>query len=308
MGAVDVEPLYHRAEEVYAALAALAADRPGVVVPFEVGRSVQDRPILGYRLVDPATPPRGAMLVFANIHAMEWVPTEVALSFAVDFARFPEPGVELVVIPSLNVDGRARVESDLAEGRDVYRRGNANNVDLNRDFGVNREARALWKAIIPRRYAVSPGPLSQPESQALDQLASAEQFDVAVSLHAFGGFFYYPWAGLWGRAPHHAELQRLGELMQAAMSSHPYKPRQLSRWAFFFRGHGMEIDHLYGKHGALSFLVETTRSGYEEISDLAVKFRMYNPRDPHPHAAEGVRYLRALAHEVAQGRASRVAR
>ncbi len=305
---MDIEPLYHRADEVYAALDALVAERPGVVVPLEVGRSVQDRPIHGYRLVDPAVPPRGKMLVFANIHAMEWVPTEAALAFAVEFARFPEPGVELVVIPSVNVDGRARVEGDLAEGRNVYRRGNANNIDLNRDFGVNREARAIWKAIIPQRYAVSPGPLSQPESRALDQLAAAESFDVAVSLHAFGGFFYYPWAGLWARAPHHAELQRLGEVMQASMSTHPYKPRQLSRWAFFFRGHGMEIDHLYGQHGALSFLVETTRSGYEKISDLGVKFRMYNPRDPRPHAVEGVRYLRALAHEVALGRATRVAR
>lgn len=302
---MDAEPLYHRAADVLAALSELAGERPGVVQPLVIGESVEGRPIRGWALRDPAAAPVGSMLVLANIHAMEWVPTEVALAFAVDFAKFPVPGVELVVVPSLNVDGRAAVEADLAAGRDTYRRSNAKGVDLNRDFAVHREAKAVWKALIPRRYAVSPGALSQPESRAVDALASARKFDVALSLHAFGGFFYYPWAGTWGRAPDWQELHRLGTVMQSAMARHPYRPRQLSRWGFFFRGQGMEIDHLYAEHGAMSFLVETTRSGIARPADLGTAFRWYNPRDPRPHAAEGVRYLRAMATEVAQGRAKR---
>ncbi len=302
---VDAEPLYHRAADVFAILDALAAERPGVVEPIEIGRSVQDRPLRGWQLSDPAAETVGKMLVFANIHALEWVPTEVALAFAVEFAKFPVPGVELIVVPTLNVDGRVLVEEDLAEGRNVYRRGNANRVDLNRDFAVHREATAAWKALIPRRYVVSPAALSQPESQAIDRLAAERKFDVAISLHAFGGFFYYPWAGKWPRAADWAELHRLGVVMQDAMSQRPYKPRQLSRWGFFFRGQGMEVDHLYGQHGAMSFLVETTRSGIERPADLGTSFRWYNPRDPRPHAAEGVRYLRAMATEIAQGRARR---
>ena len=296
------EPAYRFEADVHEVFSRWVAERPGVVRPFRVGQSGEDRPIWGFRLADPAAPVRGRLLVLATLHALEWVPTEVAVAFAEDFAAQPIAGVEVVVIPTLNVDGRALVEADLRADRAVYRRGNAARVDLNRDFGVHRQSDAVWKALLPSRYTVSPGPLSQPETRALDALAARERFDAAVSLHAFGGFFYYPWAGRFARAPGHAELHRLARVMQDAMGAHAYRPRQLSRWGFFFRGLGMELDHLHHQYGTWAFLVETTRSGLATPADLGVPFRMYNPRDPARHAREGVRYLRALAAEVASGR------
>lgn len=297
------EPDYRFAAEFHREIAPLVASRPGVVRAFEVGRTIDDRPIWGFRVSDPADKPTRKLLVFANIHALEWVPSEIAVDFLKEIALDPPKGVEITVIPSLNPDGRAKVERDLVEGRNAYRRGNESNVDLNRDFAVNREAKAVWRHIIPRRYEVSPGPLSQPESRALDALADRERFDVAVSLHAFGGFFYYPWAGRWERAEDWRELHRLGTVMQAAQGPHAYKPRQLSRWGFFFRGHGMEIDHLYGKYGTKAFLIEVTRSGLSPFRPAEWKnhFRFYNPVDPARHTLEGVRALRALAREVGGG-------
>lgn len=298
------EPAYHFADEVFHEIAAVAKERPEIVRPFLVGHTTQDRPIWGFRVSDPATPVRRKMLVFANIHALEWVPTEDALAFLLDTARDPVPGVEVTVIPVLNPDGRAKVEDDLRAGRNEYRRGNgAVNakgkpapVDLNRDFAVNAEPRAVWQAIIPGRYAHSAVPLSQPESQALDRLADAERFDVAVSLHAFGGYFYYPWAGRWERPADWATYDALSLRMQAAMGKHAYKPRQLSRWGFFFRAQGAELDHLYGKYGTLTWLVETTRSGLSPFrpKEWKVHFRWYNPRDPAPHVEGGRRFLREL--------------
>jgi hypothetical protein len=296
------EPAYHFADELYAAIAPWVAERPGVVEPLRLGQTAEGADIWGFRLREPGAPVRGRMLVFGNIHALEWVPSEVALTFLEGFAAQPIAGVEVVVVPTLNRDGRARVERDLLSGERVYRRGNAAGVDLNRDFGHNRESTAIWKALLPRRYVVSPRTLSQPESRAIVELAAAAPFDAAVSLHSFGGFFYYPWAGRFERAADHAELHRLGVLMQGAMDRHPYRPRQLSRWGFFFRGLGMEVDHLYGEWGTYSFLVETTRSGLRGPRDLSDPFRVYNPVDPRPHAREGLRYLRALAAEVATGR------
>lgn len=302
------EPAYHFAVEVYQDIAAVVAERPGVVRPFLVGRSVQDRPIWGFRVSDPARPPTRKILVFANMHALEWVPTEDALAYLLDAARQPPPGVELTIIPILNPDGRAKVEADLRAGRNVYRRGNGavdaagepDPVDLNRDFGVNVAPRAVWRAIIPRRYGHSAEPLSQPESRAIDALAAAERYDVAVSLHSFGGYFYYPWAGRWGRAPDWRTHHELGLRMQAAMGPHAYKPRQLSRWGFFFRAQGTELDHIYGRYGTLTFLIETTRSGLSPLRPGEWKnhFRWYNPRDPAPHVDGGVRMLRALAAAV----------
>ncbi len=293
------EPAYHFAAEVYAAIDAVVTRSPGVVHPFVVGCTLEGAPIRGYAVHDPASPVTRRLLLIANIHALEWIPTEDALAFLLDYAARPEPGVEVVVVPVVNVDGRRKVEADLLAGRNVYRRGNHDHVDLNRDWAVNRDSHAAWRYLLPSRYATSPAPLSQPETRAIDALLRAHSaagdipFSGFVSLHSFGGFIYYPWAGRWERAADWPRLQAIGEAMQAGMGPHAYRPRQLSRWGFFFRGQGMEIDHVYGEFGIPAFLVETTRSGLQSPADLHAYFRWYNPRDPAPHVRSGVGMLRA---------------
>ncbi len=259
------EPDYRFRQEIYAQLAALARERPGVVQPFRVGETFEHRPIWGFRVRAPGSEPKVKVLVFGGIHALEWIGTEVATTFLLEMGASPPPGVDLTVIPLLNVDGRVRTEADLLAGENIYRRGNANKVDLNRDFEVNREAKAFWRHIVPAYYRTSPGPLSQPESQALDRLAGQEQFDVSVSLHSFGGFLYYPWGGLWKKPPDDALFA--------------------------------ELDHLYGKYGTLAFLIELTRTGIEPThlkKTWGNYFRRYNPRDPSHTIESGVGALRAL--------------
>lgn len=289
------EPAYHYAAEVYRAIADEAAVRTGTITPTRIGRTLEDRPIWAFTIRDPAVAPTRRVVLIANIHAMEWVPTEDALAFLLDQARSPTPGVELVVVPIVNPDGRARVEADLLAGRNVYRRGNHDQVDLNRDWTVNRESRAVWRHLLPGRYTTSPAPLSQPETQALDAVLRADGPPLAgfVSLHSFGGFIYYPWAGDFARAPDWSRLQHIAEAMQAGMGAHAYRPRQLARWGFFFRGLGMELDHVYGTLHVPAYLVETTRSGIERPADLHTYFRWYNPRDPDRHVRAGLGMLRA---------------
>jgi carboxypeptidase T len=297
------ESAYHFAPELFAEAAELVSAHPGLVQAEEIGRSVEDRPIWAFRVAEPGRPVTARMLVFANIHALEWVPSEVALAFLHEVVRHPPPGVAVTVILSLNPDGRARVEEDLIAGRNLFRRGNANKVDLNRDFAVNRDPPAVWKHLSVRPWGSSPGPLSQPESRALDALAARERHDVAVSLHAFGGFVFYPWAGSWKRPEDWAALHALATVAAAGMTRHPYRPRQLSRYLFTFRGVGMEIDHLYGQYGTAALLVETTRSGLSPLRpwEWTTHFRWYNPHDPEPHARECAQMLRALAWHIATG-------
>ncbi len=161
---------------------------------------------------------------------------------------------------------------------------------------MNREAKAFWRHIVPAYYSTSPGPLSQPESRALDELAAAERFDVSVSLHSFGGFLYYPWGGLWKKPPDAAVFEELGAVMQGGQGAHSYTVKQLCHWGFLFRIHGAELDHFYGKYGTLSFLVELTRSGLEPTRPKTWRdyFRWYNPRDPSRTIASGLGALRAL--------------
>lgn len=302
--AVHPEPAYHYAAEGFAEIAPLLEQFPGVIRVECMGLSGMQRPLWAFHIQAPGQTSRGSMLVIANIHAMEWVPSEIAFAWIQQVVPFAPP-LDLTVVPVMNPDGRFRVERDLREGKNEYHRGNGSRVDLNRDFSVFRNTKSPWPAFIPSYYRKTPGPLSQPETQALDQLAG-HPYDVALSLHSFGGFFYYPWTGRWERAEDWQTFHRLGQTMQAAMGPHAYRPRQLSRWAFFFRAQGSEIDHFYGKYGTIAFLVETTRSGIEKLADFNTYFRWYNPRDPARHVREGLRYLRAMAQEVVAGRARRL--
>lgn len=289
------EPDYHFRDQIHGELAPWVRARPDVVRPFLVGRSVRNRPIWGYVIRDPGHPIHARMLVFACIHALEWISAEVALAFALELAEHPIRGVEVTVIPVLNVDGRLAVEADLLAGRNVYRRGNAEHVDLNRDFAVHHEARSFWRHILPGYHSSSEAPLSQPESQAIDRLARLGRYDLAASLHAFGGWIYLPWSGRWQRPPDYQRLYELGRTMAAAQGRGAYKVLQLSRWGFFFRAQGSELDHLYGEHGIPTVLMECTRSGLSLFRprEWRYYFRWYNPRNPARHLREGRRALAA---------------
>ncbi len=296
------EPDYHLLEQVHAELGAWVQRRPHAVVPFMAGRTHESRPIWGYVIHDPGHPVTHRVLVFGGIHALEWISSEVALGFALWFAEHPVPGVELVVIPVLNIDGRRLAEKDLLAGENKFRRGNLHRVDLNRDFPVHHEATSFWRHLFRGFHVSSPAPLSQPESQAIDRLAGLGHYDLAASLHSFGGFVYVPWSGNWSRPADWPALHDLAYAMSAGQGAYAYRPLQLSRWGFFFRAQGTELDHLYGTYGIPSVLVEVSRSGLSPFRprELGSFFRRYNPREPSRHVREGVRLLRAGTLYVAQ--------
>ena len=51
----------------------------------------------------------------------------------------------------------------------------------------------------------------------IDRLG-AEGFDAVVSLHAFGGFLYYPWSGDFSPPPDKATYEAMGQAMAAGQS------------------------------------------------------------------------------------------
>lgn len=291
----DIADGYRQTARLWAEISAALATNPSVGVE-RIGDTTQGRPIWAFHVHDPRYQSERKVLVFGGLHALEWIGTEVACETLLRAIREPPP-VDLTVIPLFNPDGRAKVEADLRARRNAYRRGNARNVDLNRDYPVNAEPRAVWRGVMRGWYAHSEAPLSQPESQALDRLAARERYDRAVSLHSFGGFLYYPWTGRWARPRDEADFRALGRAMQHAQGSGSYTTRQLSRWAFPFRAQGTEIDHLYGRYGTRAFLVELTRSGLDPWHPRGWRtyFRWYNPRDPKPHRDRGVAAVWALA-------------
>lgn len=288
--------------QLHARIAAQVRAWPGHIAPDRIGRSVDKRPIWAFRVTNHGAPARQRVLIFAQLHALEWIGAEVSVALLEQLAPKPPPRVDVVVVPIANPDGRHWAEQDLIHGRvDSFRRANSNGVDLNRDFAVHRESEVIWSKLpfTRRYYSTSPAPLSQPETQALDRLGQ-EGFDVVVSLHAYGGYIYVPWSGRWARTPDHAELVALGHVM-AQGQERPYRVMQLCHWIFFFRALGSELDHFYGQYGSKSYLIELTRSGIEPLHPSTWRdyFRWYNPVDPAPHIRDGVGALQALLRELA---------
>jgi hypothetical protein len=289
---------YRSAEEWLATLeAAAAAEAERGVVVRTIGRTVEGRAIRAFD-VPAAGEERHRVLVIAGLHAYEWITLETAGQLLLDLLVAPEPHAAVTVVPIVNLDGRLASERDFSVGSTAYHRENANGIDLNRDFAVNHEPVGLWSRVLPGYAASSPRALSQPETRALDALAGDGGYDRAASLHAFGGYVFRPWSGRFAPTVDEDRLAALGVAMEAAQGRHAYRSRQLGRWGFFFRAHGSEIDHLYGRYGIDAFLIELTRSGIDPLHvrrTTGHPFHWYNPVDPRPHVARGVAAVRALS-------------
>jgi protein MpaA len=115
-------------------------------------------------------------------------------------------GAELVVVPTINPDGVA-----------AHTRGNADGVDLNRNFPFR------WQPLTGGEYS-GPGPLSEPESQAAHRLILGTRPDVTIWFHQPFGLIDRP-----GGNPFAA--RRFSQLIGLPLVRLPGRyPGSASRW------------------------------------------------------------------------------
>lgn len=236
---------------------ALAALSPRAV-PLRIGESAAGEPLWALA-VDPPEPARATTLVVAGLHAMEHVGVATAVALLERAARAadsPWRAQRLVVVPMANPDGFRLVEADLARGARRFRRANARGVDLNRNFAVSWDDGYYLNRWLGGIFSPGEGPLSEPETHAIDELLARERPTYAVSLHAFGEWIFTPYAGSRRAPPDHERLIRIAGAMAAAQPHRPYRVLQLARRSRLFQARGAEIDHFYQRHGALAFLIE----------------------------------------------------
>jgi protein MpaA len=125
-----------------------------------IGHSVKERPILSVR----SRPAEAAVkiLVVGAIHGNETAGMRIARRLIAQKAR---RGVELIVVPTINPDGVA-----------ASTRGNAHDVDLNRNFPFE------WRPLSGGEYS-GPRALSEPEARAAHRFILREQPDVTIWFH-----------------------------------------------------------------------------------------------------------------------------
>jgi protein MpaA len=142
-------------------VATLAAATGGAAVTRHLlGRSPGGRPIVALELGDRSSPRK--VLVVGCIHGNECAGTAIARRLTLSP---PPAGVDLWVVPDLNPDGAA-----------ADTRGNADGVDLNRNFPWR------WRPLVGT-FASGPHPLSERESRIAYRLILRLRPSISIWFH-----------------------------------------------------------------------------------------------------------------------------
>ncbi len=251
-----------------------------------IGQSVRGAPLTALEI----GPEDGTdiTVVVGGVHAMEWIGVEVLMAALQKLTAHPPTSHRVLVVPVVNVDGYLQVESDLRAGQRCFRRGNANGVDLNRNWPTHFKRRPGRTPL--RKWLGNSGDAacSEPEVSAVVEFLKAEEtrggtIKRALSLHSFGRALLHPFGGRW-RPPgdKEAHVALAGDMNEHLLRK--YRVVQCARWFPGFFAHGMEIDHFHDAFGALSLLMECSGGGlrWSDPSSWFHPFRWFNPSDPAP--------------------------
>lgn len=190
---------YPTPEQVGAELQAIAAAHPQTARLFSIGRSKQGRELwvmkISHRVESDDARPEFKYV--ANMHGNEIVGREMMVRLIRDLlendARDPAiarllEATQIYIMPSMNPDGAA-----------ARRRGNADWVDLNRDFPDFTEARD--KGNSPQGRA--------PETQAMMAWQASRHFALSANFHGGAQVVNYPWDAIADAHPQDALVKAL---------------------------------------------------------------------------------------------------
>ncbi len=235
---------YRTYSQVCSTMAALARDYPLICRLDTLGFTVQNRAILMMRVTDnpqieEAEP---EFRVLGPHHGNEKIATEITLSFlqyvlaSYDTSTAIHNMVdstELWVIPIVNVDGHV-----------ANTRGNANGVDLNRDYGY-------------RWYEDSPAPFSQQETRLVRQHDIENNISVEFAYHCDYDVVNYLWDNHPADPPDSGFIIALAQ--QYADSTYGSSTTQLvpiNGWDWY-EADGTCQDASFGLFGNTAYTIET---------------------------------------------------
>lgn len=247
-------------ENIVAEMKALATAHPGKVELIQYGVTLQNRPLMALRIGAPASrggAARKMVVITGATHGDEYLGFEDKLAAAFlnsnpstpGFTRYMQTGNLLYIVPIFNPDGYT-----------LNTRGNAKNVDLNRDF--------------PLKQFPNQG-FSQPETKFLAQFVDGELrknnavLAATLDYHCCFGALLYPYSYATPTPPPvvPADLQafqKIGQMMQAVFGKdyvYGTTPDILSYSAV-----GTTKDYYYENYKSTSFTFEGEPDGLEKLA------------------------------------------
>jgi len=250
---------FHNYEETKEFLQQRAALFSDISKLDSIGASVENRAIWALKISDNPTVDEDepCFLVEGCIHGNENHSLEVCLFF-IDYllnnygtnsevTHWIE-NREIWVVPLVNPDGHERNQ-----------RRNVNNVDLNRNFGY-------WWGFSASAYGSAP--FSEPETQAIRDLAMAIKPYGSLAFHTSGRVILYPWAYKDQISPDNSLFevtsQKLIDSINVVDPQIQYDRRLSGSW--YWHG-GEHNDWMYSQYGMHSFTIELMTDQAADPSD-----------------------------------------
>jgi hypothetical protein len=231
------------------AFKSLADSNPSLITYESVGKTVQNRDILMFKIGNPSG---GRVLFDGAIHGEESLAGELLYAYAkwlVTSASSDAQGIlsrtYTLIIPALDADEYNNV------------RTNAHHVDLNRNFATNWQYQGSsdpesW-------YYRGPAPLSEPESQALIRVFNTYRPEFYINMHRGGSILYL---SRYGNSSLYTSILNKVSVLSAARGVKPYSYQTLS-------GAGFAMSDA-ARMGITSFLLEIIEWDVSpSLSDIA---------------------------------------
>ncbi len=262
---------YHSAVTLEEDMRTLAEQFPDIAEVHEIGRSVENRPILALRLGER----KGSAIrigFFGCHHAREWLAVEIpyllagfllAESTAEPMATWLSTS-EIWVAPMVNPDGHEHARTTNERLWRKNRRRNPDGsigVDLNRNYGY------MWGTLdvntsshVPSDETyVGPRAFSEPETRAVRDLIGGQQFSGILTYHSYSQLILYPWGYTNDPitdAEDRSKIALLADRMKAkiaAVHGVNYVAQQSSK---LYPAAGDTTDWTYGVYGIPSITIE----------------------------------------------------
>ncbi len=238
--------------EMVEALSTLSEDHPETAQLIHLGWSVNERPVYGLRISQAEQASRSVRILGAH-HGDETSSAEVSLEVAKQWLESPSDAMntwlqkhEVWIVPHVNPDGIANLD-----------RYNANNVDLNRNYGYQ------WSEY---EFRSGDGPFSEPETRNIRALGTWVPAGLGLSVHS--GATNIGW--VWNYTEERTQDDELLEAIAARYASHcTTEDFWITNGADWYVTNGDTTDWSYGRYGTLDYTLEVSQHKHPGAVQMA---------------------------------------
>ncbi len=265
----NADAAFHNYAEVKAELEKLVNENPSLVKMINLGKTYEQRDILGIQISGNLANADKMPAVFfvGGHHAREHLSVEVPIHLAIYLLDQYKLGnkriVDLInsrdiqIVPAMNVDG---LEFDIANGKYQYwrknRRKNAdgtNGVDLNRNYGYEWGLEGASDSGYSEVYH-GKAPFSEPETLAVKNwIDSHQNISTILSFHTYSELILWPWGHKYQEISEERDRKVFEKMGNTMAKWNGYTPEQSSA---LYTASGDLTDWAYGAHKIIAFTFE----------------------------------------------------